>query len=399
MGLPRGLAIRMKILHLVALAFVSHISRPRGLLLIAAGFLLASGVSALLLAVPQGLRNTATSTGRDDVAMILSAGALDEASSSIGAKELNLIRALPHVARDRDGEPMVAPQFIGMAKFDRPGEGPALVQVRGIDDKTWGVLGATVETLTRENAVPGGVWVGQFASSNVPELASGNSIRFRGAEWGISGALEAGGALWDSEIWADLPSVQAAYQSPSRWSTVLVRLERATDLELLRAELTKDPRLSAVRVIRQSDYYRLHAGWAADIMLAAALGVSVLLGLGAAIAVANSLSTSLEGRRREAATLRALGFTRGSLVLSTLLEVLIISTAVSCLVILCIAAFFDGRAFSTTSGGYTIYAELEVVGLSAVFVVTYSAVIGFIASALPARRLVRGQIIDGLRAD
>src|SRR5690606_41691404 len=114
----------MKILHLVALAFVSHISRPRGLLLIAAGFLLASGVSALLLAVPQGLRNTATSTGRDDVAMILSAGALDEASSSIGARELNRIRALPHVAPGRDGEPMVAPQFIGMEKFGQPGQGP-----------------------------------------------------------------------------------------------------------------------------------------------------------------------------------------------------------------------------------------------------------------------------------
>ncbi|WP_433925385.1 hypothetical protein [Stenotrophomonas nematodicola] len=78
----------MRILHLLALAARMHWASPRDVLMAVAGFALASSVLTLLLAIPSGLEKAAASTGRPDVALALSAGAFDEATSTLSAQHL-----------------------------------------------------------------------------------------------------------------------------------------------------------------------------------------------------------------------------------------------------------------------------------------------------------------------
>ncbi len=380
---------------LLGLSIRSSLARPRDPILIAAGFVLSAVVLAVLLAVPAGIRSLATSTGRDDVAIVLSASALDEGSSSIGPQELHLIRTLPLVARNIEGDPAVAAQFIGTAKFDRPGSAPATVQVRGVDAASWEMLGLTRPEGSEDVR---GIWIGQLVARHVPEL-SARSVRFRDTDWNVLGQFSDGGSLWDSEVWVDLATLQSSYQAASRWSVVLVKLDRSEDFGAFRDALESDPRLAGVRTLRQSDYYRLHTGWIADLMLRAAFAVSVLLGAGAILAIANALSASLERRRSEAATLRALGFGSASIAGASILEVLLIGLVTSVGAMIGIAVIASGREFGTSSGTHTIYAQLQIGADIALAVVAYSLILGVLASLWPVRRLAWGKLIEGLRAD
>ncbi|GHD72661.1 multidrug ABC transporter permease [Luteimonas padinae] len=387
-----------QVLSLLALSVRTSLARPRDPVLIAAGFFLSAVVLTVLLAVPTGLRSLATSTGRDDVAMVLSASALDEGSSSIGPQELHLIRTLPLVAKNTLGEPAIAAQLIGTAKFERPKGPPATVQVRGVDSASWEMLGVERSGVLAGDGDVRGIWVGAFAARHISEL-SAETARFRNADWNVLGQFSDGGSLWDSEIWAELPTLKASYQAESRWSTVLVKLEQPESFESFRDALEADPRLNGVRTIRQSDYYRLHTGWIADLMFKAALAISVLLGAGAVLTIANALSASLERRRGEAATLRALGFGSRSVAGASLLEVVMIGLAASGVAVVGLVLILNGREFGTSSGTHIIYAQFRMDLYVVLTVLGYSLVLGVIASLWPVRQLAYGKLIDGLRAD
>ena len=86
-----------------------------------------------------------------------------------------------------------------------------------------------------------------------------------------------------------------------------VRLAGRGRAGALKRALTTNPALS-VTVERQSDYYNRRSAQFSDVNDALVYGVSALLGLGALLAAVNILYSAVTARRREIATLRALGF-------------------------------------------------------------------------------------------
>ncbi|MDO5610047.1 MAG: FtsX-like permease family protein [Pseudomonadota bacterium] len=385
-------------LHVLMLFLGMHRARLRDGLLIVAGFVLAAATLAVLLAIPSGLQRLGANTGRDDIAMVIGARAIDEASSSISAQEAQLIGTLPQVARDARGEPLLATQFIGTTKLARRDGVKTTVQVRGVDAGTWAILGegAAKGRLPADGARE--LLAGVQATAQFPMLA-GNELTLRDATWAINGRMDHGGNLWDSELWAELSAVQAAYRAPSRFSVVLAKLGNAADFDAFNAALKSDPRLSGVQAQRQSSYYAKRTGFLAKLMGWAALGIAVLLGAGAALAIANALSSVLERRRREAGALRALGFRSDSVLLASLLEVLLLGAIASAAAFVLMHLLLHGRAFGTSSGGHAIYAQLQLGADVGLAVLGYALLLGLLAALLPVRRLAFGKILAALRAD
>lgn len=385
-------------LHLLALFLGMHRARPRDGLLIVAGFVLAAATLAVLLAIPSGLKRLGVGTGREDVALVLGARAPDEASSSITPQELQVLGSLPQVARDAAGAPLLAPQFVGTLKLERRDGVRTTAQIRGVDARTWAVLGTEAVQGQRPREGARELLVGTQARAQFPQTA-GHTVPLRNADWAITGHMDFGGNLWDSELWADLSAVQAAYQAASRWSVVWLKLPSAGDFDGLRAAVQADPRLAGVQVVQQSAYYARRTGFLAELMGWAALGIAVLLGAGAALAIGNALGSALERRRREAGTLRALGFRSGSVLLASLLEVLLLGAMASAAAFALMHLLLHGRAFGTSSGGHAIYAQLQLGADVGLAVVAYALLLGLLAAALPVRRLAFGKLLAALRAE
>ena len=123
-----------------------------------------------------------------------------------------------------------------------------------------------------------------------------------------------------------------------------------------------------------------------------------IMAIGAAFAVANTMYAAVDGRRREIAMLRTLGFPRGSILTSFLLESMLIGL-IGCGVGLLASIYFNGQRQDFLSDTtWTVLAfEMRVtpeIVTIALFISLGVAVFGALAPALRASRV---RVIEALR--
>ena len=128
--------------------------------------------------------------------------------------------------------------------------------------------------------------------------------------------------------------------------------------------------------------------------------VGVIMGLGAVFAALNTMYSAISTRAAEIATLRALGFSGGVVVWSTLIEAVALATAGGLIGGLLAYVVFNGYSVSTLGSGFTqvafefkVTAELLLSGLM------LSLVIGVIGGLFPAIRAARAPIAEALRSE
>jgi putative ABC transport system permease protein len=127
--------------------------------------------------------------------------------------------------------------------------------------------------------------------------------------------------------------------------------------------------------------------------------IAVLMGLGAIFAALNTMYSAVSSRTREIATLRALGFGAGPVVVSVLTEALLIGLVGGVIGMLIAYFAFDGirastmnfATFSQITFAFTVTPQL--LGLALV----YALVLGLIGGSLPCWRAARLPITTGLR--
>lgn len=374
-----------------------HRRRPRDTLLMGAGFAIATAALAVMLAIPAGIDRIAGRTGQPDIALVLSNGALDEAGSSLSPEQVALVSHLPHVERDASGRPLAAPQFLANAKLSRTDGQTTSVLMRGISADTWEIIEPArinVPVKPREGAremATSATLVAQF-----PELAR-SQVDIQGSSWQRIGAFSAAGNLWESEIWTDLSALQAAYNRPGRVSSLWLKLDSPDMLPALRAAATDDPRLQGVRILGQIEYYEQQVGFLTQLARSAALGVSLLLGAGAILATSTTLGMVLERRRKEMATLRALGFSDTAVGTALLLDLLAIGALVSLATFGIVHVFLDGASFGTSSVNQAVYARFVVDAEVMTAVFGYALLVGLASAAMPLRKVMSGRLVDALR--
>ena len=127
--------------------------------------------------------------------------------------------------------------------------------------------------------------------------------------------------------------------------------------------------------------------------------IAFLMGIGAVFGAINTMYTAVASRTREIATLRALGFSSGPVVISVMAESVALCIAGGVLGGLLAYAGFNGyqtatinwQTFSQVAFAFTVTPALLVQGI------TWAVVMGFVGGIFPAIRAARLPVATALR--
>lgn len=361
-----------------------------------------AGVVAVLVAVLSiavGFRATLESSGRPDVAIVMRSGSQAEMNSILGRDDVRIVQDAPQVLRI-DGEPAASAELFVVVDVPKRSTGTsANVPLRGVQDAAFRVRDS-VEIVEGRRFTPGRneVIVGSGAALEFAGLDVGNTLRWGENEWTVVGRFDAGGTVSDSEIWCDVGVLQPAYRRGSSFQAVYARLESPEAFEDFQATLEADPRLD-VAAQREIEYYAEQSRGLATFIRVAGTLIAVLMAIGAVFGALNTMYTAVAARTREIATLRALGFRPGPVVLSVLAESLALALAGGAAGGVLAYLAFDGfhaatlnwQSFSQVAFAFRITPELVGLGL------LFALGIGFFGGLFPALRAARLPVATALR--
>ncbi len=358
------------------------------------------GVFIAMLSLARGFRATLVSSGSEDNALITRAGATSEMTSGVSIDSVKIIQDAPGIARGADG-PLLTSEAVLMAPIPLRSTGTdANVHLRGVSPNVL-TIRRNVRIIEGRMFRPGlsEVIVGKNAKATYTGLTLGNTIRLGNARWQVVGTFDAGGSAFDSEVWGDPHLLNAAY--PPRPETlsqsVTVHLTSPAALQQLKDALTSDPRLN-VDVTREIDYYSKQSTNMTALITILGGFVAAIMAIGAVFGALNSMYSAVAERGREIATMRALGFNSGNVVLSFLFEALLISFAggiLGCLAVLPLNGFttstINFQTFSNLAFAFKITFDLLWMG------VVFALIMGVLGGMPPAIRAASRPVASALR--
>ncbi len=206
----------------------------------------------------------------------------------------------------------------------------------------------------------------------------------------ISGTFAAPGTVLESEIWANLGDLRVLAKRETL-SCVVIRLDDPADFA--EADLFAKQRLDLeLSALRESDYYdRLSAFFKP--LRAMTWITAGLIAAGALFGGVNTLYAAFASRVREMATLQAIGFGRGALVVSLIQE-----STLACLTGALLASVFavtllDGRTIPFSIGAFT----LEITPVVAITGILTGLFLGLLGALPPAFRCLKPPLPTALR--
>ncbi len=356
-------------------------------------------VFVAMMALAQGFRATLIASGSPANAILLRAGASTEMYSALSLDQVKVVEDLAGIARGNGG-PLVSPEVVVVAAFPLRATGTdANVQVRGVSARVLDVR-PNVKIVAGRFFTPGlaELVVGRNAAANYAGFDAGSTIRFGGGTWRVVGVFDAGGSAFDSEAWCDANVLNQTYQRPQNiFQSMTVRLESPAALTRLRDGIGTDPRLT-LTAERELVYYAKQSESLTRLISVLGTLVAFVMGIGAVFGALNTMYSAISERKREIATMRALGFGGGSVVLSFVFESLLIALVgglLGCLVVLPINGLTTGtmnwQTFSHIAFAFRITPALLLGGL------IFALAMGLIGGLPPAVRAARRPVATTLR--
>lgn len=355
------------------------------------------GVLVAMLSMSTGLNQTLTATGDPNRAIVLRGGSNGELASFLDRSSVTLIKQDPAIARDHDRLPLASGELIVITEVPRKGQrSGANVSLRGIEPKGLSIR-PKLKLIEGRRFKPGlrELIVGKGAYHQFDGLQVGSKLKFRGSYWDVVGVFESGDAH-DSELWADLDTVQSAF-GRSGMSSVIVRLNYREAFNALKQRLESNPQLN-VEVKTEQDYFSSQSsGLTKQIGFLTSI-VTVIMAFGALFGALNTMYSAVSARTAEIGTLRALGFGNAPVIASVMAEAMFLSLLGGVLGAGIAYALFNNYSVSTLGGGFTqiafnfaITPGLVAQGLS------WALGIGFFGGLAPAVRAARLPVTAALR--
>ena len=364
-----------------------------------AGVSLVVFVFAGSMMLTNGLHETLVATGHPANVTIIRKASQTEVLSIISYDQAQIVKSAPEIAVDEDGKPFFANEvyvLIGLAKRETDSE--ANIIVRGISDKSF-ALRPDVELIEGRMWQDAGseIIAGKSAAERYSGCAIGEKVRFGARDWTVVGIFDAGGTGYESEIWCEVIQAADAFRRPV-YSSLTLRLSDTTRFEAFKARIENDPRLP-LEVKHEEDYYAAQSRTISTFMNIAGTVISIIFSLGAIVGAMITMYAAVANRTKEIGTLRALGFSRMSVLTAFLFESLVISFSGG-LVGVAVAYFLNFVQVSTTN--WDTFSEIAFNFRLSTQIVTsaliFALAMGFAGGFLPAVRASRMRIVDSLRA-
>jgi putative ABC transport system permease protein len=126
--------------------------------------------------------------------------------------------------------------------------------------------------------------------------------------------------------------------------------------------------------------------------------VAVIMGIGALFGALNTMYAAVATRTREIATLRAIGFRGGPVVVSVLIETLLLALGGGVMGALIAWLIFDNYTASTLGANFSqVVFKFRVTPALVASGLKWALAIGFLGGLFPALRAARMPVTDGLR--
>src|SRR5215472_9628732 len=151
-------------------------------------------------------------------------------------------------------------------------------------------------------------------------------MRVMKRDFEVVGIFTAEGSSFESEVWDDFDVMRPAFNRAASVNSSTVRLADQRALDRFNADIKANPQFQ-LEMKQERKYYEDQAGPTATALLGLAIFVSVVMGIGAVFGAMNTMYAIVAARTREIGTLRALGFSRFSILSSFLLEALVLALA------------------------------------------------------------------------
>jgi putative ABC transport system permease protein len=373
-------------------------ARKTTTLLTALGIALAVAVLLAVMALVNGLAESFEASGHPLNLLLLRKGATAELTSVVYRSVFQDVRAQAGIARTPEGEPMASLELVSGISFEEGGGRPAMsFTVRGLlpiglalRPEARIVEGRMFEPGREE------VIVGRAIAERYPQARLGGTLEFARGAWRVVGILDCGRAACSSEVMGDLNRIGAGYDRLQGMSSVLVRAEDASALAALKNRFESDPRLN-VEVKTEREYYASQMVAAAPVQ---AMGtfVALLLAVGASFAAMNTMYAAVSRRSQEIAMLRILGFSRGAILMSFLLEALLVSLAggaAGCLLVLPLDGFRSAIGNFVTFSQFAFQFRITPAMLAGGMV--FAAAMGLAGGLFPAWSAARREVLASLK--
>jgi putative ABC transport system permease protein len=357
------------------------------------------GVFVAMLALAHGFRATLVNSGSPDNVLIRRAGSSAELDGSVALEQVQAIEDEPGVAHD-NGKPLVSPEAVLIAGFNLKATGTnANVQIRGVSPIVLKVR-PNVKIIEGRFFEPGlaELVIGKNVTSTYEGLELGQTIPFGGQTWKVVGVFDAGGSSFDSEVWADSRVLNQVYKRPDNlYQSVTVHLTSPAAFQQFKDSVTADPKLT-VQVDHEVEYYARQSQVLTTLITILGGLVVLIMGVGAVIGALNTMYAMISERSREIGTMRAIGFSQFSIVLSFVFEALVIAFiggVIGCVSVLKLNGYTTGtmnmQTFSHVAFAFQITPILLAVGI------LFALLMGVVGGVPPAIRAARRPVALALR--
>ncbi len=367
-----------------------------------AGITLVIFVFSAVLMLANGVRKTLVSTGSRDNVVVTRKGANGEISSIIGGGIQDVVAALPYIAVDSSGSPIISDQPVVVINLTTPDGALNNVTVRGVNANTIFKLHPKVDIVQGQMFNPSlrEVIVGKAVAKRYPQAQLGGSIKLAGNHWRVVGIFDSHGNAFDSEIWADYRQVQDAFHRGNYVSSITLKLDNASDFQKFNEQFQMDKRLSEFEATPEPEYFAEQEQGLTTFIKVLGIFVTVIFSIGAAIGAMITMYAEVANRTVEIGTLRALGFGRRSVLTVFLLEAILISLTGGAIGII-LSSFL--QFISITTLNYTSFSDLTfsfaMNGSTVQASIIFAIVMGFVGGFLPSARAARLNIVGALRGE
>ena len=350
-----------------------------------------------MIALYNGVRKATATSGSKEAMMVLREGSLAEVSSWVYKDAYRIIRALPGIRKDGNGQPLISPEIVvafKLPKKDNP-KGTNVI-VRGVTPVAFAmrpnlrlIEGRMFRPDSNELIVARRIR-DRFTSAGV-----GDTFRFGPQQWNVVGVFDAGNTAFSSEIWGDVNYIGQA-RKRTAYSSLLLQPADAAAFESIKASIKGDNRLK-LQVKSEHQYYVEQTNGLLGIVILVFI-VTAFMVAAAVLATMNTMFNAVSSRKRELATMRVLGYKRRTILLAVMIESGFVALlgglagiVLSLPVNLISTGTINWQTFTETAFNFDVDRTVALIGI------VLSVLSGVIGGLLPAIGAARLPITQALR--
>jgi putative ABC transport system permease protein len=252
---------------------------------------------------------------------------------------------------------------------------------------------------------------GRLPTPGADEAIIGNALRgrFKGLDLEQSfelkknrmvkvvGVFADSGSSNESEVWTDIDTVRTAFRREGFVSSIRVRLP-PEKFDAFKTGIESNRQLN-LQVLKEAQYFEKQSEGSSTFIAIMGIIIAVFFSFGAMLGAMITMHAAVANRQREIGTLRALGFGRGTILFSFLLESVLIALmggalGVAASLALGLVKFSMVNFASWSEIVFTFEATPRIIVISLVV----SGVMGVLGGFFPAIKAARVSPIEAMRA-